>query len=136
MNAFAAETRGLGVFLSSFAAHPLVRSRRTDASEFRRWFGTRPRVGKMLQRHSECVRRAHNQASSKLPPFDHTKRFRLTQPPCPEWAYGDGMKPSVEQEEANLWGATKEARRTKVFDLESTPSRYVRLLGWVLELYD
>jgi hypothetical protein len=85
----------------------------------------------LLDQHSECVRKTHNQASNSLPPFDHAKRFGFTQPPCPEWTYGDGMKQSGEQE---LWGASEEARKRKVWDLETVSPKCVPFVGSDAEL--
>ncbi|KAF5354834.1 hypothetical protein D9756_005362 [Leucocoprinus leucothites] len=134
MHVLAAQTRAFSQTLSSCPGYALFRNRRTAPSMQARWFGTitnsrvartslgSPGLARPQDRQSECVRRTHSQVSDVLPPFDHTKRFRFTQPPCPEWTYGDGMK-LFKEEDQNIWGATEAACKRKVWDLEGTSSK-------------
>lgn len=126
MHALPAETRAFGGF--PCVGYPSLRSRRPAASVLKRLLATiGPRVVQTISVYgrSEFKRRTHSQAGP-LPPFEHAKRFRFTQVPCPGWTFGDGMKSSVEQgEEKELWAAKEGARRTKVWDMDSTSSKYV-----------
>lgn len=125
MYATVAETRGLSSFLSSFTRHSLDRSRRTAVTPpFRTT--TRVRVARTTSEAlrlqvqlSEKVRKTHSDASQSLTPFDHTKRFNITQPPSPGWVFGDGMKRPIGLEE---WA---EAQKKKVWDMDSTSRKCV-----------